>query len=84
MQTIKMTERNDWRLTNQIDYLTGKKLKYSNYKKHSNIWNHDHCEFCFEKLSNECQNGYCTIDSRHWICKRCFEDFKSMFGWVII
>jgi len=31
--------------------------------------------------------GY-TVDgpqkSRHWICPRCFEDFRERFGWAVV
>ena len=78
-----MKKENDWRLTNQINYLFDKQLKFSKYVKHSDIWEHDHCEFCYEKFFNESQHGYSTLDNYYWICENCFNDFHEMFEWTL-
>jgi len=74
---------NDWRLTNQINYLKEKELIYSNYTKRSDSWEHDHCEFCFEKFYDESQYGYHTLNSYHWVCEDCFNDFLKLFKWIL-
>ncbi len=37
-----MIDKNDWRLTGQEDYLTGKALYYRKWKASSDKWDHDH------------------------------------------
>ena len=76
-----MIHQNDWRLTNQINYLYGKKLKHIYYQTYKKAWNHDHCEFCNDIICNETKRYYCTLDQYHWICETCFTDFKDMFNW---
>lgn len=74
----------DWRLQGQEKYLQGATLQRTAYKKWSETWDHDHCEFCWAKFSereNDLHEGYCTLDQRHWICDECFQDFKEKFEW---
>jgi len=81
-----MENKNDWRLTNQMQYLDGKTLKYVSYEEYSKEWNHEHCEFCWGKFSkgeNYLHEGYCSLDNYRWICSECYEDFKGMFAWKI-
>jgi len=74
----------DWRLTNQIEYLKEKKLKYVEADKDFDNLNHEHCEFCFIKFNYESQCGYFSLDNYHYICENCFNDFNKMFKWEII
>jgi len=63
------------------------KLWHKQYKNHSEKWDHDHCAFCWEKFSEAEGNlheGYCTFDKNHWVCERCFNDFKGMFKWQVV
>ena len=78
-----MLKQNDWRLTNQMNYLYGKTLVHENYKKFSDSWDHDHCEFCNDKIGEDTKLYYCTLDHYHWICEKCFEDFKNIFNWKV-
>lgn len=78
-----MSNINDWRLTNQENYLKGVSLIHTVYKRNS-VNNHDHCEFCWKEFSIEDDSAYCTIDKYHWICEKCFSDFKEIFGWITI
>ncbi len=73
----------DWRLTDQIEYLHGRILLQTAYPQPE--INHDHCEFCFSKfgLSGALTYGYCTEDHYYWICEQCFDDFKEMFEWQV-
>lgn len=76
---------NDWRITYQKDYLDKKQLELLKYQRHSKIWDHDHCEFCFKTFSEfegDLHEGYCTEDKIHWICEDCFHEFKEMFEWT--
>ena len=75
----------DWRLQGQENYLKGVKLIARVYNAVKG-WDHDHCEFCGAKFSNnegDLHQGYSTVDSYHWICKDCFNDFKDQFEWTI-
>ena len=82
-------EENDWRLNNQENYLKGVDLSWKIYTKYSENWDHDHCAFCWAKFMQEpgpeiLTEGYATPDNYHWICKTCFEDFKTLFNWKVI
>ncbi len=76
-----MVDKNDWRLRNQLDYLYGVELFQVDYQQKSSEWEHEHCEFCWDKFSNEIQKCYTTKDKYHWICTQCYNDFKEMFKW---
>lgn len=78
-----MEKKDDWRLTNQENYLKNKTVYYTNYKK-TGSFEHDHCAFCFCNFNSEEQKGYCTTDYYHWICEECYEDFKEQFRWQIV
>ena len=74
----------DWRLNGQEKYLYGVKLKHINIKDKSNPSDHEHCEFCLEKISNysdTIHEAYCTEDEYYWICDNCYNDFRAMFNW---
>jgi len=83
-----MREQNkqDWRKMGQERYLLGAKLKRSRYYPPSEAWSHDHCEFCLRKFTvggDGLIEGYTTEESNRWICKECFNDFKSEFNWMV-
>ena len=79
----------DWRLQGQEAYLTGAALEWRQYKRYSQSWEHDHCEFCWakfaesESISDALHEGYATADRYRWICAKCFSDFKNRFGWRV-
>ena len=79
----------DWRLTYQEDYLMNAELKFIKpFKKHSEKWDHEHCEFCTAKFmegdyEDVLHEGYSTLDKKHWICEQCFQDFKGMFNFTV-
>lgn len=78
-----MLENNDPRLFNGQDYLKNAVLEKKQYVKKSENWDHEHCVFCFDKFSENCEDlhiGYCTSDENIWICEKCFNDFKDLFG----
>ena len=78
---------NDWRITNQATYLEGVKLMRLKYANRTTNTDHDHCEFCMERFSEnprDLHEGYCTLDCYYWICDECFNDFKDDFKWHII
>ena len=82
-----MDNISDWRITNQEAYLKDQLLYHRKYSMYSQEWDHDHCEFCFERFSENDQEtniGYCTKDKYYWICEECFNDFKEMFNWSVV
>ena len=75
---------NDWRLTNQMNYLNKKKLIKGSFKPYRKGWEHEHCTFCSEKIDNAVEFAYSTEDRYHWICQECFNDFKELFKWEVV
>ena len=73
----------DWRSMGQEEYLMNQILTFDEYKRYSDTWNHDHCEFCTKKFSeynNDLHEGYYTLDNNIWICEGCFNDFHEKFS----
>lgn len=86
-----MNERSNWRLTGQERYLIGLSLVHKKYRRYlqNSEWDHDHCAFCWAKfMVEDCPDvlhrGYATTDEYHWICEKCFEDFKEKFDWKVV
>jgi hypothetical protein len=79
----KLIEHNDWRLTNQENYLAQKQVIHTEWEPRQANWNHDHCAFCSKTIDHSTGKAYCTTDKYHWICDDCFTDFKDMFGWSV-
>ena len=76
----------DWRRHGQEKFLKGAELLWEHYTPPTKEWDHDHCAFCFQKFSagsNDLHEGYTTKDRRHWICDKCYSDFKDEFRWVV-
>ncbi len=58
------------------EYLEGKKIQ--------DFW-HTHCIFCTDKITTRDKRiCYCTSNYDTWICKTCFDDFKTQFGWTLV
>lgn len=77
---------NDWRVTNQMNYLFRARLIKTTFSESSHS-NHEHCEFCFAKFGNAeglLQSGYCTLDKYHWVCDECYRDFRAQFEWTVL
>ena len=79
-----MLKNNDWRLTDQMDYLFKADLLHMPYIKLSETLDHDHCEFCWYKIQESSELFYCTTDKNFWICEKCYNDFKDMFQWRVL
>lgn len=76
----------DWRRQGQEKYLSNIKLTARNYKPYRIDWEHDHCEFCGSKFSeqySDIHKGYSSENNYYWICNDCFTDFKKEFNWQI-
>jgi hypothetical protein len=81
-----MVKDDDWRLQGQERYLQGIKLSLKPYQPQSSSNDHDHCEFCYTKFSNnlsapDLREGYSTDDRYRWVCAKCYSDFKAKFQW---
>lgn len=79
----------DWRLAGQEAYLRGAKVVFQRYRAPSTDWDHDHCDFCWEKFSVESKpgvhnEGYATENRKHWICKQCLADFREQFELIVL
>jgi hypothetical protein len=43
----------DYRLEHHKAYLQGAVLRWSSYKQPSPAWDHDYCEFCWQRLPSQ-------------------------------
>lgn len=76
----------DWRLMGQEKYLMRVTVYRRRWKAPSAEWDHDHCTFCWAKFMeapDALREGYTTAEGEHWICLRCFKDFRDRFGWTV-
>ena len=76
----------DWRLQAQERFLKGVALHRTRYRPYREGWDHDHCEFCSAKFSQQLgdlNQGYATTDGYRWVCERCYLDFKDAFAWKV-
>lgn len=75
--------KNDWRLTNQMNYLHKKILINKQFAPFKKGWKHEHCEFCSKRIDSQTTDSFTTEEGYYWICKECFNDFKEMFEWEL-
>jgi hypothetical protein len=81
----------DWRLMGQERYLQRAVLRWARWWPIRDGSDHDHCEFCtvhfsdhvLEDDSEPQLEGIVTEDDNHWVCRRCFEDFKHRFEFTV-
>ena len=64
-----------------IDGFAGTDLFKIIYKKYSDSWDHDHCEICGIKFtenpsSDDLNKGYSTDDKYNWFCQKCIEKYN--------
>jgi hypothetical protein len=53
-------------------------------------WDHEHCKFCWATFvpagtsddPSHLTEGYVS-EGKHWVCARCFADFRDEFGWTV-
>lgn len=81
----------DWRIESYNGYLNGETFTFEKFVS-SSTNDHEHCIFCWKKISDLNNNnydteGYYTIYSKtgqtNWICKDCFKDFKDQFNFKL-
>lgn len=69
----------------RFEYLRGVKLFWRPYRTKSETWTHDHCEFCWDKFTEDQEGtlheGYTTEDRYYWVCRECYELFKDEYKW---
>ena len=77
----------DWREQGQERYLSGLEFTKEKYTQNNSRWDHDHCEFCGIKFSEEENKlpdsisiGYTTKDRYRWICEECFNFFQKKYN----
>jgi hypothetical protein len=76
-------DQHDWRLAGGLEHLRGVTLFWRKWSQQKANWDHDHCEFCWAKFSDDShgkhlKEGYTTEDKYYWICPTCYEDFKEL------
>lgn len=83
----------DWRIQNQESYLLNAHLVWCSYKKPSQEWDHDHCEFCGVKFmeasdatGEDILREVCkALDANDdWICKQRYQDFSDRFRFRVV
>lgn len=83
-----MIEKDDWRLlTPSIDKLRHKNFIYNQFKIKKDKWDHEHCEFCNAKFSEnrgDLNFGYSTEDEYYWVCEKCFQDFQDLLDFKLL
>ena len=80
---------NDWiqdcLTSRRFEYMRGVKLFWRPYQTKSEKWDHDHCEFCWAKFTEDLEDtlheGYTTDDDYYWVCRDCFALFKDEYKW---
>jgi hypothetical protein len=48
-----MADLDDWRLTNEEDWMHGAKLQRGRFTRPTPDWDHEHCRLCFAKFMEE-------------------------------
>ena len=84
----------DWRIKPGDDQLMhGATVRWTAWRSEGPRDDHAHCQFCMVHFSDHVLpddpdrrfEGYVTQDRhRYWICRRCFEDFKDRFEFVVV
>jgi hypothetical protein len=81
-------DKDDWRLNfgKEPSFYSQCKWSLKKWTRTRPHWDHDHCEFCWQKISdinrpNSTPEGWADDQEIYWVCKSCFEDFKEMYKW---
>ncbi len=85
---MSLMSDSDWRLRGPMTYLVRLTLRRRRWTQTRQNWDHDHCEFCSAKFAESgdasaLHEGWSTPDEYRWICDRCFNDFRTRFGWIV-
>jgi hypothetical protein len=81
-------EKDDWRLSfgNTPSFYRQYKWSLKKWTRTSPHGDHDHCEFCWQKISdiegtNIQHEAWADETETYWVCQLCFEDFRDMYCW---
>jgi hypothetical protein len=81
-----MTEL-DWRLTHQENYLKGVMLIRRQWRRLNLAGTMTIAPFAgpeFGPSPGDIHEGWTTLTESHWICDRCFADFREQFRWRVL
>lgn len=82
-KTWKGTWRDDWRIRGQEGYLKDKYLKHIKFNCELCFEDFDQCDFCYDIFDEGASEmAYYDPDTRHWVCEKCYKEFKSYFNWT--
>ena len=83
-----MIEEDDWRLSfgKPPSFYHQYVWSLKTWKCTRAHWDHDHCEFCKQKISDaegpDIENeGWSHEQETYWVCSACFEDFREIYQW---
>lgn len=90
---MKNQKENDWRLIGYNGNLNGQTFKYALFKSTKSN-DHEHCIFCSIKITDldiiseeTYKDGYFSSNIKtnqiNWVCKDCFNEFKSKFDFKL-
>lgn len=82
-------DTNELWLQEKEKYLKNARLQWADYKMPKPTWDHDHCEFCWEKFMEGGQggtkaSGYRLESEDVWVCKECFHKYQSRYNWTSV
>ena len=88
-------EENNEKLAARLHYLLGSSFTRTPYRKLSDEWEHEHCQVCWEKISeikgegilHEAYASTATEKWRaefHWICSECYEKHREHMLWTVV
>ena len=91
MEKDNMERKTEWFqdciTSGRYELLRGRTFCKKRYQTKSDRWDHDHCEFCWAKFTEDIDGteheGFTTTDRYYWICDECFELFKNHFGFQL-
>lgn len=78
-----MVEQNDWRLSNDVEFLKNAYINPTDGEEICRYAPHlKRCEFCLEPVQNNLhQWWFVPTDLSCCICEECYNDFKEDFEW---
>jgi hypothetical protein len=83
-------DKDDWQLSfgKEPSFYSQCTWSLKKWTKTRSHWDHDHCEFCWQKISDMDSSdiqpeGWSDDEETYWVCKSCFEDFKEMYQWNV-
>ena len=83
-----MAAPDDWRRQGQERWLPGRTWRFARYPADPPGGDHDHCEFCFTKISwqkGDINSAWVSslAEDHRWVCAPCFADFRAEFAFRV-